>query len=532
MSKKSMFYRSVWVLAVILLAFALLCLRIYNIGRENTFVGAADLQGSYKVIVATTQGTIYDRNGVPLTNVKETYLCATATPYDKEGYIQKIKDSAMDFEAVQKNLSSGMPFVFEAKKPVYDSGILTFTVNLGDSGIANHIIGYSNNNSGTGIKHYYKDVLEKYSGEISVTFSVDAVGRSLEGDSVKINDTAVNSKGGLILTLDSGIQSATEKAMEGVKGAAIVMDTDGDILAMCSAPSYNAEDLQSAIKDNDSPLLNRALECFNVGSVFKLCLSAAALENDMANFAYDCVGCINVYGQEIGCHKKSGHGLMNIQTALVNSCNPYFIALGQNLGSEKIRTMAEKLSFGKEIFLAEGIKSKAGILPSISELSLPAALANFSIGQGSFLASPLQVAVAVNTIANKGFSVTPRLIVGETSNGKNILNENQKDEPQPVLSKQTANSIKCDMEKVFTEGSVKDYAPKKYTAAGKTSTAQTGIIGDDGKTICQTWLAGFYPSNNPQYTVVVLVEDGISGAKTAGPIFKKILDYIGENCIV
>ncbi len=531
MSKKSMSLRCIGVLAVIILTFVLLCVRLYTLVKDDTFTDAATLQGSYKVTLANTIGTIYDRKGAPLTNANETYLCATAIPYDKDGYIEKIRDLAVDFQSVEKNLSGGLPFAFKANKEATDNGILSFKVNSGDLGVAAHIIGYLGDQSGTGIKYYYRDILEKYSGELSVTFSVDAVGRSLEGDSVKITDTTLNSKGGIMLTLDSGIQEACEKAMEGYKGAAIVMDTKGDILAMCSAPSYNPADLASAISNEDSPLINRALECYNVGSVFKLCLSAAALESGIENFAYECLGSIDVHGREIGCHKNSGHGLMNIQTALVNSCNPYFIALGQNLGSEKIRTMAQKLSFGKEFILAEGIKSKVGILPSISELSPPAALANFSIGQGSFLASPLQVAVAVNTIANGGYSITPRLIIGETDNGQTVINEKAQAEPTSVLSEQTVNSLKCDMEKVFTEGSVKAYAPKKYTAAGKTSTAQTGILGDNGETICQTWLAGFYPSNNPQYTVVVMVEDGSSGAKTAGPIFKKILDYIGENCI-
>ncbi len=519
------------VFCVIILALTLLSVRIYFIGQNGDYINAAKEQGTFKVTVANTIGTVYDRNFQPLTNCQTVFAAATAIPSDFSGYIDTLKEIAENYSEIEDNVLGGKPFTFTATKEYNGNGVISFPVKTGSTDCATHILGYFTENDGTGLLKGYKDILDKYSGEISVTYTVNAVGRNLEGESTEIVDTTVNSVGGLVTTLDAGIQEAAQKALDGVTGAAVVMNVNGDIAAICSSPTYDVNNLVQAVANSESPMLNRALQSYNVGSVFKICISAAAIEAGIDDFVYECQGSIDIHGKEIGCHKSSGHGLMNIQTALVNSCNPYFIALGQRLGSTAILEMAEKMSFGQEIYLAEGIISKAGILPTESELSPPAALANLSIGQGTLLASPIQVAVAVNCVATGGLRVVPRLVKGETADGSTLYTETEVEEGQRIFSIETANALKCNMEKVFSDGSVKNYAPEKYTAAGKTSTAQTGIIGEDGNTICQTWLAGFYPAQQPKYTIVVLVENGSSGAKTAGPIFKEITDYIGENCI-
>jgi penicillin-binding protein 2 len=215
-----------------------------------------------------------------------------------------------------------------------------------------------------------------------------------------------------------------------------------------------------------------------------------------------------------------------MERALEVSCNCYFINLAAGLRPELLLTLAGNMGLGEAVELAEGMLTQPGNLPAPEELANPAAYANFSFGQGSSLASPLQMAVAVAAIANSGLAVTPRLVMGVTEDGLTLTEPNPTYAASRVLSESTAAILRDLMIRVVEEGSGAPAMPRTGSAGGKTSSAQTGqLVG--GKEIVHAWFAGFYPADRPRYSIAVFVEGGESGERVAAPIFKAICDGIG-----
>lgn len=473
--------------AVVLLLLLIPTIRLAMIAMGDEYRQAAATQSRYSETLCELRGTIYDRNGEPLTNALLHYT--------------------------ESELLSSYPVYTRYK------------------GVAPHLIGYPTSavDSGyTGLEGAFSNVLEQYRGSLTVSYTVDATGKRLSGIDPEVEDTLSQSEGGIVLTLDAGLQVFAQEQLEGLRGGIVVMKNDGEILTLASAPTFNPEELSAVLDRVDSPLLDRTLSAYDVGSVFKTVVMAAALETGISpERTYTCNGQIDVSGVVIRCHRHSGHGEQMLKTAFFNSCNPYFIDLALEVGGDKILAMAREMGLGESVSFAEGIRSKAGNLPTETDLSIPAALANFAIGQGTLMATPLQIAAAVNCVATGGIYVPPRLLLQEVDEFGNTVDEPEPGAVKRVMSEETATVLLANMRGVFEE-TLAAYAPTGG-AAGKTSTAQTGIVGEDGHKVCQTWLAGVWPAQNPQYTVVVFVEDGVSGAVSCGPIFQSICQYLSDH---
>jgi penicillin-binding protein 2 len=221
--------------------------------------------------------------------------------------------------------------------------------------------------------------------------------------------------------------------------------------------------------------------------------------------------------------------VINMEQALSVSSNVFFITLGKLLGGDKILAMAKKLGFGVSQSIAPGLTPSAGILPTADSLKIPAALANFSIGQGDFMATPVQVARMLSAVVNDGKLPTPRLVKGIVDGNKHYISQNNTVTPQQVFSSNTAKEIQQFLIQTVDVGTGMPAKPEIGGAGGKTSTAQTGWL-KDGKIINEAWFAGFYPANNPKYVIVVIAEDGVSGGESAGPVFKDIADNLAQYC--
>ena len=228
-------------------------------------------------------------------------------------------------------------------------------------------------------------------------------------------------------------------------------------------------------------------------------------------------------GRIFYCHHRAGHRQTDLQRAIEQSCNPYFIRLGQKAGGEAVLGMAKALGFGKETILAPGIVSEAGTLPSLSDLNSPHELANFSFGQGKLTATPIQVASMVSAIANKGVSFQPKLVLGTTQDGKTTDYFPQQ-APIRVFSEYTAAVLKKGMVGVVEQGSATMAKPQQGGAGGKTASAQTGMYDENGEEVVHAWFAGFFPKQQPKYAVVVLIEGGEYGGRIASPLFRQIAD--------
>ena len=173
--------------------------------------------------------------------------------------------------------------------------------------------------------------------------------------------------------------------------------------------------------------------------------------------------------------------------------------------------------------LAPGLSSARGSLPARDTDPLPGVVANTAIGQGDVMLTPLDVAYLMNAIANGGSTRSIQLVQSVIRSGKESKVERPKE--KQVFSPKTAQLLRDVMVATVEEGTGRTAKPESGGAGGKTATAETGWK-KDGAAVTQAWFAGFYPADDPRYTITVLVEGGTSGGGAAGPIFREIADGI------
>ncbi len=492
---------------------------------------AALNQQSYSLKVCDLRGTIYDCKNVALVNNKSKLMVAAIPCTETLTALTPIVPENKQKELYEK-CSKNTPFTIEVTKNIKCPYIKTFEVPVRYSGanLAAHIIGYlSAEKKGIcGIEKAYNDYLSGDNHSITVSYSVDACGKILPGKKEFTNDKSYLKSKGVILNIDSRIQTIAEETANKyiTRGAVIVSQVPNcEIRACTSFPSFSHRNIGVCLKNKNSPLLNRALCSFNLGSIFKLVTCAAALENGIKETTlYDCKGITKVEDASFRCFNSKKHEVINMEQALAYSCNGYFIDLIQKMPKNALLNMAKKFRLGSETQLAPGIISHAGILPSEESLENIKTLANFSFGQGKLMATPMQIAGLVNTIASGGVYSKPKLIKGlAAENMKLIKDDNIKEETEKIISEKNANILKNHMKASIDYGTSKKGKPDGIECAAKTSTAQTGII-ENGKKIEQSWFAGFFPFEKPKYCVVVLAEAGTGGAESCGPVFKEIAE--------
>ena len=390
-----------------------------------------------------------------------------------------------------------------------------------DNQLASHIIGYIKDGVGVcGLEADYDDYLRSYSADTGV---------EIKGNDV-LASAPVNIFEGIVTTLDKRIQGICEdKADEYINsGAVVVMNVNnGDILASISRPNFSPNNLYEAINDSDnSPLLNRVNQSYNLGSIFKLVVAATAIEYGYStDTVFDCKGLVDIDGHSIRCHKLSGHGAVNMKDAMNDSCNCYFINLGMILPSERISWTASMLSFGRIIKYGTNLSTKSGYLPSVSQLDDNIEKANFCFGQGKLSVTPLQVCEMTCAFANDGVMPTARIVLGTSLDGVNI-DEETSPKFTKSISKTTANVVKELMISVVEYEGNALAKPKLVSAGGKTATAQTGQYNEDGTEKLNCWFTGFFPSDNPQYAITILSENGSSALSECGACFAEICDEI------
>ncbi len=526
--------RAISALLIIIISFSALSGRLYSISSNVELVS---VQPHIRVReLGNKKGTIYDRNGKPLTNNKtETIICAKPTA-ENSVLVNKLKGKKFTKNTVLKGYFTS--FITEKSnliKENEDIKKLDVFERYGDS-VALHLIGYTDvdGNGVSGIEKYYQKEIDKCKGSLSVAYSADALGRMLTGENIEIRNNNYYSQGGIMLTLDRDIQITVEKALKNGninKGAAVVLDVNNSaILACASTPIYERTNIEKYLKSTDSPFINRAFECFPVGSVFKPVTAAAALESGVKLTEYNCKGYIEKSGNKFNCNKLEGHGRLDFDTAIAMSCNPYFIESSTQAGAKKLLNTAKSLGFSKSIDLDNGFITSQGCLPDIKELNSSAAVGNLGFGQGKLTASPLQIASCFATIANGGIYNEPYIYKGSVDSNGNLTPTIQ-NKGKRVLKKSTCETIKNAMAKTTTDGTGKMAFTSLFDSCTKTATAQSGQFDKNGVEIKYCWFVGFFPIENPQYVICILKENGSSGGTDGAPVFKEISENIYVNDI-
>ncbi|MGI5999026.1 MAG: peptidoglycan D,D-transpeptidase FtsI family protein [Lutispora sp.] len=495
------------------------------------------------------RGDIFDKNMIPFTGreIKKYIIVYPDYIQDNNAVASVIsKLSGTSYEDALKELDSDadtLEFIYEKENEelldLIEAGKLKGVIAIeknhrySDKSIGRHVIGYiskSDKNGEMGIERSMDNYLSSASGRslIAVVDSSKNIIPGLGFRKVETNSNGLNY--GIKLTLDYHIQKIVEQVMKDnkVNGAVIVMDVKtGEILAMASHPHYEQDDIQKYINSNGEELINKCIWPYDLGSVFKIVVAAAAIESGKIDLdqKYKCEGSIDVGNSKINCSTHESHKdrEITIDEAFALSCNTAFVKIGMELGAETILDMAKKLGLGeKQCF--ELLEEKSGYIPKPEEEGI----GNISIGQGKIQVTPLQVTSMVSTIANNGIKYNSRLVDELINEDGATVKKIDKRHPKIALSPTTAYRLKKMLRDVVTYGTGKqaDIGAQLGGSSGKTGTAETGI--DNGR-IIHGWFTGFIPSNNPQYAITVFINNGRSGGRSAAPVFRQIGEAIIKN---
>ncbi|MBR0491730.1 MAG: PASTA domain-containing protein [Clostridia bacterium] len=531
------------------------------------------------------RGTIYDATGKTILAVSSTVETVTVNPVniakqDKEKVARALSDIfELNYETILKKVNKRISIEIIAKrvdKEKTDKLRIWMQENGIDKGInidedtkryypcgnlASQFIGFcgSDNQGLDGIEARYDEVLKGKKGAIKR--HADAKGGEIgtEGESYT---PAINGDD-IVLSIDATIQSIAEKYLKEAcidnvctdGGNIVIMNPKtGDLLAMATYPSYNlnepyapyTDELKSTwdtmeqsekTKNLQAVWRNKAIaDTYEPGSVFKLITASASLEEGITDTdragEFSCTGGIVVAGVRIKCWRYyRPHGAESLRQALMNSCNPVFIGLGQKLGVEKYYGYLEKFGLldktginlpgeAKGIFLA---KEKAG----------PVELATISFGQ-RFEITPIQLVTAVSSIANGGTKIKPRVVKQIINSQTGEVQNMPVETTGEVISKETSEKVLSMMESVVAEGTGKNAKVAGYRIGGKTGTSEDGV--NTGKYV--TSFCGVAPIDDPQVVVLVTLynptgEGGHQGGGVAAPvggqIFSEILPYLEVN---
>lgn len=528
-----MFKRSAILFFILAGYLCLMCVRISLI-EEGLVSTASGLNNSVSVTASFSRGMIYDRNTEPLVNRNTVDFIAVkpdiSAYYENAEFIKSEQR-----KTVLDEITEGRIGFAEAEKSVdTDSNLLFKAVKrYSDDDCCVHLVGYtdSDGHGVSGLEKYYDTLLSENSGSLKLICSVDARSNSLKGEKMKLESNNYSSAAGVATTIDTHIQRIAEDALKKYdikKGAVVVLKSDtSEILALASVPVFDRENLEKSLEDNNSPFINRAITPYSVGSVFKAVVAAAAIENGAdIGFSYNCSGEYVIGENSFGCHKREGHGELDMAGAMAASCNPYFINLALTTGKEKICEMGKRLGLGTQIELCDGWLTQSGIMPESDELVSKQDLANLAFGQGRLMASPLQMAAVYAAVANGGVYRRPSLMKYIIDDKGEIIMQAELPAPRRVMKESTAKKVGSLLKHALEETGSGKMMPEKLLAAGKTATAQTGQFKDNGEEIIQSWFCGYFPYEKPEYTVVVFKEDGKGGTSDCAPVFKYIVDTV------
>lgn len=513
-------------LAVVLTA-ALVC-RLYYIQVvcHDDLDAGAKAQQVIQVQSRNDRGSIYDRNMIRLTDNCLSYYYLIEKKKETVG-LEKLLDR-IDAEPAG---AKGEDYVVY-KTDNFDKDVNAQLIDdYGAYGFcgssryqsdqtAAHLIGYLTGKEKTGASGLEKMFQYRLaSSPAMLTLTGDGIGAPVEGLGVSEKEARESiSPSAVVTTLDAGIQKKVEEIMEEreVTGAVVVLETaTGQVLAMASSPSFDPNRIEEYLNSAEGELINKATQGqYPPGSVFKIVVAAAALESGAVDEqkTYQCKGSTEVNGVQLVCDDHpDGHGIVDMEKAFALSCNGYFARLAKEIGSETIIDMAQRLGLGQTVI--DGFPDEeSGAFPSKEE-RVYSGLSNLAIGQGSLLATPVQIARMTNIIACGGID---REITVTMSDEKEQMTGKR------VLTETTARRVGTMMEKVCEEGTASS-AEFHVTAAGKTGSAESGE-GEDYTV--HGWFTGYFPAENPEYTVTVVAENGKTGSSSALPVFEEIVNYL------
>jgi cell division protein FtsI/penicillin-binding protein 2 len=520
----------------------LICRLFYiQVYMGKSYSERAVRQRMVNIPISTNRGIIYDRNMIPITDreVKKAVIAYPDFVYDKKAASETIsKACGIPMETVEKKMEGSadtVEFICEVEQNEYlsliDSGRIKGVIAVekrlryAEDDIAKHVVGYigkTDKIGQMGIEKSMNSYLES-SGSDSIAAVVDSGKNIIRGLGFRKVEAAEDGTNySLKLTLDYHIQNIIEAAMEDndIEGSIVVMDVkNGDILGMASKPDFDQSNVDKYIKSSGNELINKSIWQFDLGSIFKTVVAAAAIEGGYVDpeDKYKCQGYIDVGSNRIKCSTYKSHEdrEINMKEAFALSCNSTYIQIGMKTGAENILEMAGKFGLGQKLCFTIP-EEKAGYIPGVQEDGI----GNISIGQGKIQVTPLQVTCMMATIANNGIRNDPQLVDSLITEKGLTVKKLERSRPQIVLNPVTSKLLKDMLHEVTVTGTGKQANIEEYGGScGKTSSTQTGI--NEGEVV-HGWFAGFAPYEKPKYAITVFIYNGKSGGGAAAPVFKDV----------
>ena len=574
--------KSEMIIAILILSLLLTRIGYIQFIKGEELQAMAYMQQTLDRNINPKRGTIYDATGKTILAVSSTVETITVTPTtikkeDREKIATGLSNIfSLNYENILKKVSKRSSIETIIKKVDKEkadelrvwmqNNNITTGINIDEdtkryypfNNLASQVIGFcgSDNQGLDGIEALYDKILKGSTGKI--TKLRDARG----GD---INDTseeyvkAVNGDD-LILTIDSTIQGIAEKYLKEAcidnkctdGGNIIVMNPkNGDILALAGYPNYNlnepyspnTDELKSVwdtlsqedkTKNMQAMWRNKAVsDTYEPGSTFKLVTASASLEEKIAQVdkagEFCCTGGIEVAGVRMKCWRYyRPHGSESLRQALMNSCNPVFIGLGQKLGVHTYYSYLEKFGFLRKTGI--DLPGEAGSIFLKEEKVGPVELGTIAFGQ-RFEVTPIQMVTMVSTIANGGTYIQPRVVKATIDGKTGERKEVEVIKKDRVISEETAQNVLSMMESVVADGTGRNSQVKGYRIGGKTGTSEDGV--NTGKYV--TSFIGVAPISDPSVAVLITLynptgEGGHQGGGVAAPIgsqiFGEVLPYL------
>lgn len=581
---------AILILLILVLGFGAAVLRLTyltTVQSSELQESAVDLQLA-DTTVSAKRGTIYDANGnvlaesasvwqvvmspVNFKNDKQRQAAAKGLSeiFDLE-YNDVLDDTKQQshYVVVKRRIESDerekvLELIDTLKKDYSCSGVIQLLDDYKryypKNSLASSVIGFtgSDDQGLEGIEYEYDSYLSGTPGRIITAQNARGTDMPFRYEQNVESEDGNN----VYLTIDETIQSICEKYMQkGVednnvlnKGVCIAMDVNtGAILAMVTTDGYDlnnpyelsAKDkkkIKSTAKSKQAETESAALsnmwrnkavaDTYMPGSVFKMCVASAALEENLVNekTSFTCTGSISVEGETIHCSNISGHGTQNFVEAISNSCNPAFIQIGQMLGAGKFR----------QYYQGFGFSDKTGIdLPGEAEDSFwkegkmgGVDLAVASFGQ-NFTITPIQMITACAAVSNGGYVVQPHVVSKITDSKGNVIKSVDKKIKRQVISDDTSKKMNEYLEyNTERQGAAAGYI-SGYKVAGKTGTTEKRGVTKVESSFSEDYISsfcGYAPADDPQIAMLVFFDtpdgDAYYGSQVSSPVFINIMSEV------
>jgi len=384
----------------------------------------------------------------------------------------------------------------------------------------------------SGIEQVYEKSLKGVTG--TSLQRVTAKGRSMGTYENGEHDIIPVKGADIMTTIDMDLQMLAEKLMQNKSGGLVAMNPqNGEILALVSAPQYDLNKLSGRLDkkywaeintDSSRPLFNRAISTRQPpGSTFKPVMGLIGLDLGIIN-SESRVYCSGgfVKGRLYRCTGK--HGAVNLEEAILHSCNTYFFDLMDKIGSRKLFLEWKRHANDMGLGITNGIdipQETSGIIPDSAYFDRAFGvrrwgigdIINLGVGQGVISMSPLHVSLATAEIANGGYWVQPHIVKSIKNVDGTVIETNPQKRKIDWIKKEHLDIVRSGMLRMVQEGGGRHFAKlDSFLVAGKTGTAQNPHGNDHG------WFVGFAPFDNPQIVVAVIYENGGYGSPSASPI--------------